>query len=45
MEDFEPVRVDLSAVKDLVRTYKEQRGAPGPASSMLGALGIAPKEK
>ncbi|XP_076065760.1 ecdysoneless cell cycle regulator isoform X2 [Oratosquilla oratoria] len=40
VEDFEPVKVDMRAVQDLVKTYTEQRGLPGPASSLLGSLNL-----
>ncbi|KAK7013624.1 hypothetical protein SK128_026431 [Halocaridina rubra] len=45
VENFEPVKVDMKAVQDLVKTYTAQNGMPGPASSLLGSLGIKPKTK
>lgn len=43
VEDFCPVKVDLKAVQDLVKTYSAQNGLPGPASSLLGSVGMKPK--
>lgn len=43
VEDFCPVKVDLKAVQDLVKTYSAQNGVPGPASSLLGSVGMKPK--
>ncbi|XP_069980538.1 protein ecdysoneless homolog isoform X1 [Penaeus vannamei] len=45
VEDFEPVKVDMQAVQDLVKTYTAQNGLPGPASSLLGSMGIKPEKK
>lgn len=44
VEDFAPVKVDMQAVQDLVKTYTAQNGMPGPASSLLGSLGMKPKK-
>lgn len=44
VEDFSPVKVDMQAVQDLVKTYTAQNGLPGPASSLLGSMGIKPKD-
>ncbi|KAK3856263.1 hypothetical protein Pcinc_037405 [Petrolisthes cinctipes] len=44
VEDFAPVKVDMRAVQDLVKTYTAQNGLPGPASSLLGSMGIKPKD-
>lgn len=44
VEDFSPVKVDMKAVQDLVKTYTAQNGMPGPASSLLGSMGIKPKK-
>ena len=43
VEDFCPVKVDLRAVQDLVKTYTAQNGLPGPASSLLASVGMKPK--
>lgn len=40
-EDLPPVDVDLNLVKNLLESYSAQAGMPGPASSLLGSLGIA----
>lgn len=45
VENFEPVKVDMRAVQDLVKTYTAQNGMPGPASSLLGSVGMKPKTK
>lgn len=45
VENFEPVKVDIRAVQDLVKTYTAQNGVPGPASSLLGSMGLKPKTK
>ncbi|KAG7178032.1 ecdysoneless-like [Homarus americanus] len=44
VEDFAPVKVDMQAVQDLVKTYTAQNGLPGPASSLLGSMGMKPKK-
>lgn len=43
VEDFCPVKVDLKAVQDLVKTYSAQNGLPGPASTLLASVGMKPK--
>lgn len=43
VEDFCPVKVDLQAVQDLVKTYTAQNGLPGPASTLLASVGMKPK--
>lgn len=43
VENFAPVKVDMQAVQDLVKTYAAQNGMPGPASSLLGSMGMKPK--
>ncbi|CAL4070254.1 unnamed protein product, partial [Meganyctiphanes norvegica] len=43
VEDFKPVKVDMKAVQDLVKSYSAQNGTPGPASSLLNSMGIKPK--
>ncbi|KAK8378482.1 hypothetical protein O3P69_011179 [Scylla paramamosain] len=43
VEDFCPVKVDLQAVQDLVKTYTAQNGLPGPASTLLTSVGMKPK--
>ena len=36
-----PVDVDLNLVQSLLASYSAQEGLPGPASNLLGALGLA----
>ncbi|XP_071534112.1 protein ecdysoneless homolog isoform X2 [Panulirus ornatus] len=43
VESFAPVKVDMQAVQDLVKTYAAQNGMPGPASSLLGSMGMKPQ--
>ncbi|GAB4848797.1 hypothetical protein Ancab_003590 [Ancistrocladus abbreviatus] len=39
-EDFTPVDVDVNLVKSLLDSFSSQRGLPGPASNMLGLMGV-----
>jgi hypothetical protein len=39
-EDEAPVAVDLNLVKNLLSSYNAQGGLPGPASNLLGMLGL-----
>ncbi|KAF5747323.1 protein SGT1 [Tripterygium wilfordii] len=39
-EDIRPVDVDLNLVKSLLDSFSSQQGQPGPASSLLGFMGI-----
>ena len=43
VEDFEPVKVDAKAVEQLVKTFKEERGGVGPATTLFASLGMKPK--
>ena len=36
-----PLDVDMDVVKNLLASYAHQDGLPGPASNLLGAMGIA----
>ena len=40
-ETMRPVDVDLNLVQSLLASYTAQEGLPGPASTMLGLLGLA----
>lgn len=40
MEDFQPVDIDLNALKNILESFQSQMGAPGPASNLLGPMGI-----
>ncbi|KAK9112928.1 hypothetical protein Scep_020447 [Stephania cephalantha] len=39
-EDFSPVDVDVNLVKSLLDSFSSQQGLPGPASNLLGLMGI-----
>lgn len=39
-DDFRPVNVDLNMVKNLLESYGSQQGLPGPASNLLGSMGV-----
>lgn len=40
IESFEPVNIDVNALKNLAESYQAQLGGHGPAASILGSLGI-----
>lgn len=39
-EDFRPVDVDINLVKNLLDSYSAQDGMAGPASNILGSMGV-----
>lgn len=39
-DDFRPVNVDLTVVKNTLESYKAQQGLPGPASNILAGFGL-----
>ncbi|PKI62546.1 hypothetical protein CRG98_017067 [Punica granatum] len=39
-EDFTPVDVDVNLVKSLLDSFTSQEGLPGPASNLLGLMGV-----
>ncbi|XP_028785235.1 protein ecdysoneless homolog [Neltuma alba] len=39
-EDFSPVDVDLNLVKSFLDSFSSQQGLPGPASNLLGLMGV-----
>ncbi|CAI0419829.1 unnamed protein product [Linum tenue] len=39
-EDFSPVDVDFNLVKNLLDSFSSQQGQPGPASNLLGLMGV-----
>ncbi|KAF5206607.1 ecdysoneless-like protein [Thalictrum thalictroides] len=39
-EDFTPVDVDINLVKSLLDSFSSQQGLPGPASNLLGLMGL-----
>ncbi|PSN41240.1 hypothetical protein C0J52_13435 [Blattella germanica] len=40
IEAFEPVDVDLNALKNIIQSYEAQIGGAGPATNLLGPMGI-----
>jgi len=40
VENFEPVRIDSTALESLLASYAMQHGQPGPASTLLSQLNI-----
>lgn len=40
-EDFTPVDVDVNLVKSFLDSFSSQQGLPGPASNLLGLMGVA----
>lgn len=40
IESFEPVNIDVNALKNLAESYQAQLGGHGPAASILGSLGM-----
>ncbi|KAJ3417516.1 hypothetical protein HDV05_003380 [Chytridiales sp. JEL 0842] len=44
-DDMQPVDVDVNLVKNLLDSFSAQQGLPGPASNILGRLGLVlPKD-
>ncbi|KAK3418977.1 hypothetical protein EUGRSUZ_H04723 [Eucalyptus grandis] len=39
-EDFTPVDVDVNLMKSLLDSFSSQEGLPGPASNLLGLMGL-----
>ncbi|KAL3524930.1 hypothetical protein ACH5RR_013302 [Cinchona calisaya] len=39
-EEFNPVDVDFNLVKSLLDSFSSQQGLPGPASNLLGLMGL-----
>lgn len=39
-DDFLPVDVDHNLVTNLLKSYSGQAGLPGPASNLLGRMGV-----
>lgn len=39
-EEFSPVDVDVNLVKSLLDSFSTQQGLPGPASNLLGLMGV-----
>lgn len=40
IEDFQPVDIDANTIKNMMESYKAQMGTSGPASTLLGSLGV-----
>lgn len=40
IEDFQPVDIDANTIKNMMESYKAQMGTTGPASTLLGSLGM-----
>ncbi|XP_054288153.1 protein ecdysoneless-like isoform X1 [Macrosteles quadrilineatus] len=40
VESFEPVNIDMNALKNILASYQAQMGVAGPASTMLGPMGV-----
>ncbi|CAN0878460.1 Protein ecdysoneless homolog [Linum grandiflorum] len=39
-EEFNPIDVDFNLVKNLLDSFSSQQGQPGPASNLLGLMGV-----
>lgn len=39
-DDFTPVDVDVNLIKNFLDSYSSQEGLPGPASNILGLMGL-----
>lgn len=40
VEKFEPVDIDMNALKNILESYRAQMGDAGPSSNMLGPMGL-----
>lgn len=40
VEHFEPVDIDMNALKNILESYQAQMGSAGPASNLLGPMGV-----
>lgn len=40
IEAFEPVDIDMNVLKNILESYQSQMGGAGPASNLLGPMGI-----
>lgn len=43
VEEFKPVDIDMNALKNVLESYQAQLGEAGPASNMLGPMGVCLK--
>ena len=39
-DEFTPVDVDVNLVKSFLDSFASQQGLPGPASNLLGLMGV-----
>lgn len=39
-DEFTPIDADFNLVKNLLESYSSQQGLPGPASNLLGLMGL-----
>lgn len=44
IESFQPVDIDVNTLKNMAHSYQSQFGGPGPATSLLGSMGIKVKD-
>ncbi|KAL1518015.1 hypothetical protein ABEB36_001701 [Hypothenemus hampei] len=40
IENFQPVDIDVNALKNILESYKAQLGEAGPSTTMLGPMGV-----
>ncbi|XP_075224302.1 ecdysoneless cell cycle regulator [Lycorma delicatula] len=45
IENFEPVDIDMNALKNILESYQAQMGGAGPASNLLGPMGVRLEKK
>lgn len=45
VENFEPVDIDMNALKNILESYQAQMGGAGPASNLLGPMGVRLEKK
>lgn len=39
-DEFTPIDADFNLVKNILESYSSQQGLPGPASNLLGLMGL-----
>lgn len=40
VDTYQPIDVDLTALKNILESYNCQQGMPGPTTNLLGTMGI-----
>ncbi|KAL1128944.1 hypothetical protein AAG570_013478 [Ranatra chinensis] len=45
IESFEPVDIDMNALRNIMESYQSQMGGAGPASNLLGPMGVRLHDK